>query len=151
MANGAGPTPLSSKERIVLGALGAAVVGVATYPIAFDGYSDLFLEADVAMWLGFVLRVAGATFVGAIWGFVHRPEFDPQRAFQIGMVAPATIFGMIYANPGAPPAQDAAQIEPAVESSVADPSTLLVLASTGEGPRPTRIFTERLVRGLFGR
>ena len=81
MANGAGPTPLSSKERIVLGALGAAVVGVATYPIASDGYSDLFLEADVAMWLAFVLRVAGATFVGTIWGFVHRPEFDPRRAF----------------------------------------------------------------------
>ncbi len=89
---------LTARERMLLGVLGAAIVAIATYPVSEKGYADLIIKRDYFEWLGFALRLAGMSALGAVWGFIHRPESDPKRALQLGMVAPAAIAGMIYAN-----------------------------------------------------
>ena len=43
---------MSDKERIILGSIGAGIVGVASYPF-FLGYFDLLIrEPDLAFFLG---------------------------------------------------------------------------------------------------
>jgi hypothetical protein len=92
--------PLSTGKSVTLAAIGATLVGLATYPVGGRGYVDLFVQPDLAEWIGFALRATGSAALGALWGYLHRPETNPMRALQLGMVAPAAIAGMIYANSG---------------------------------------------------
>lgn len=146
---------LSSRERLILGALGGAVIAFATYPAMNTGYADLFLRPDWAEWVGLGLREAGAAGLGALWGHLHRPETNPIRAFQLGLAAPATLAGMIYANQseGARPRGHV----PAPHAVVAFVGEASGAATMFDVPLPPllqqgeRSIRERIIKGILGR
>ena len=157
---------LSSRERIVLGALGGIVVSVFTYPAVRNGYMDLFREGDIFTWIGFMARPVGFGVLGGIWGYVHRPETDPRRAFQLGLVAPAMIAGFIYANQGedTKPAAPAAETAPVtdvqpVEGNVTVLPAVSVRTAQATGPvaqprprpSPKPSIVDRLIKGFIGK
>ena len=157
---------LSSRERIVLGALGGIVVSVFTYPAMLHGYADLIREGDIVQWIGFLARPVGFGVLGGIWGYVHRPETDPRRAFQLGLVAPAMIAGFIYANQGTESTNTAAARQPAPASDVEPVQgntavfpgfTVQTAQATGPvaTPRPSEprkpSIVDRLIKGFLGK
>jgi len=157
------PKPLSSRERIVLGALGGIVVSVFTYPAIQQGYADLIRDGDIVQWIGFLARPVGFGVLGGIWGYVHRPETDPRRAFQLGLVAPAMIAGFIYANQGSENTNTAAARQPAPVSDVEPVQsntagfTVQTAQTTGPvaAPRPSEprkpSIVDRLIKGFLGK
>lgn len=151
---------MSTRERVFLGSMGALVLALGTYPFVEKGYTDLILEPDPAEWIGFLLRIGALTALGAIWGYIHRPESDAKRAFQLGMVAPATIAGMIYANDPARITSDQALTGPTSHTAAALPDLSIIgQAHASDGitivplPRPAigPTFIRRVVKGVFGR
>lgn len=161
---------LSSRERIALGALGGLIVGIATYPMGEgEGYADLFIRGDIAVVLGFALRVLGTATLGAIWSYVHKPEHDPRRAFQLGIVAPAALAGVIYANAGDSGSDKTSALPVAAPMVAAVPTpeaTGLSLIGTARAdtatqpsttpqkpskPKPKQSFIQRLIKGIVGK
>jgi hypothetical protein len=169
---------LSGPERTALGALGGLIVGIATYPVGDgQGYAELFIHGDMAVVLGFLLRVLGTATLGAIWSYVHKPEHDPRRAFQLGIVAPAALAGVLYANAGdsgsdktaslavgapkvgAPTVAVVTAPAPAPESAglsligTARADTPKKPATTKKStkPKPKESFIQRLIKGIVGK
>lgn len=157
---------LSSRERTALGALGGLIVGIATYPVGETfGYAGLFIDGHAVEIVGFVLRILGTATLGAIWSYVHKPEHDPRRAFQLGIVAPAALAGVIYANtndsepaafvlaPIDAPAIVAADSAPDARGltliSSANAATVVQQKKPTKKPKPT--FMERLIKGIVGK
>lgn len=48
--------------------------------------------------IGYAVRVAGLFAIGGIWAYLHKSEKEPLKLFQLGVVAPAMISGMISAS-----------------------------------------------------
>ena len=48
--------------------------------------------------IGYAVRVFGLFLVGGLWACLHKSEADPKKLFQLGIVAPAMITGMISAS-----------------------------------------------------
>ena len=160
------PETLSSRERIVLGALGGIVVSVFTYPALQQGYADLIRQGDIVQWIGFLARPVGFGVLGGIWGYVHRPETDPRRAFQLGLVAPAMIAGFIYANQSeastttaaAPQPAPASDVQPVQGSTAGFPAVTVQTAQAigpAAAPRPSEprkpSIVDRLLKGFLGK
>ena len=156
-----GRPPLSKRECVMLAAIGGLAISAATYPTMQGGYTDLLLRADPAEWTGFVLRILLGVALGGFWGYLQRPEHDRLRAFQVGLVAPATLAGMIYANGEVADSQEAAEaaMRGAVHATSAAP---LVLVGGRDGapglwgqnnppaPKPEP-FIDRLLKGALGK
>jgi len=136
---------LSTAQCMTLGAIGAAVVAVATYPLsgASSGYTWLLAEASTIERLGFGLRLVAFCGLGAFWGYLHRPEHDLKRAFQIGLAAPAAIMGMIYANDVGSERREATR---PVQVAAAGPVFPVLVGPSGE-----KSVLQGLVKGLLGR
>ncbi|MBI4420626.1 MAG: carboxypeptidase-like regulatory domain-containing protein [Gemmatimonadetes bacterium] len=89
------------KRKALLGGIGALtplilnllVVDIAT---VLSGLEPLVV-------VGYAIRVGVLFFVGALWASLHKTETDPKKLFQLGIVAPAMIVGVINglnARPG---------------------------------------------------
>jgi hypothetical protein len=139
---------LSTIQCTLLGAVGASVVAVATYPLSGSdsGYTWLLVDASTVERVGFGLRLLAFAGFGAFWGYLHRPEHDLKRAFQIGIAAPAAIMGMVYANDvgSGPAATDLAQ-RPVLLASAGDRFPVRV------GPSDKRSVVDQLVKGILGK
>ena len=139
---------LSTLQCMLLGAAGAAIVAVATYPLSGNssGYTWLLVDATVVERAGFALRLVAFSGFGAFWGYLHRPEHDLKRAFQVGIAAPAAIMGMVYANDvgNAAPETDVAMV-PYQVASVGD------WFPASAGPSDKRSIVDQLVKGLLGK
>lgn len=160
---GSVPVPMSTLETTILGALGGVTVSIATYP-AGSGYGDLFLNLNLGEWIGFLLRVFGGGLVGGLWGYLHRPEHDRRRAFQLGLVAPAAIASLVYANSGdkitkaevtSPPATTQSgsgsslpQFSLVGKAHAGELSDLVVILTPKSGPGD---FTKRVLQGFVGK
>jgi len=152
---------LKTHERVLLGMLGAVIVAVATYPLAEKGYADLVLKPDFAELLGFLIRLIGMAAIGAIWGYIHRPETDPRRALQLGMVAPAAVAGMIYANLDRTTDQGLPETTAKAAELRIDGTALSLIGSAraADGiidipiyvPPLSPTFIDRVVKGVFGK
>ena len=157
------PVPMSTLEVTILGALGGVTVSIATYP-AGSGYGELFLNLNFGEWIGFLLRVIGGGLIGGLWGYLHRPEHDRRRAFQLGLVAPAAIASLVYANSGdkimkadvtPPPAaiqsgssSSLPQFSLVGKAHAGELSDLLVVLTPKSGPSD---FTKRVLQGFVGK
>lgn len=100
MTNGNGATDrrkLSSKEKIFIGGVGALVPMFATFPV--DDYLEFFYHPDRILFVsGFLIRAVALFAVGSFWVYLHKSEHDPMMVFQLGIVAPAMILGIVNAN-----------------------------------------------------
>ena len=75
-------------EVVALGALGGIVANLTAFPINS-------LPSEIAQLCYSTLFCA---FIGGIWTYVQIPEYSRIRAFQLGIVAPAVIVSLTYAN-----------------------------------------------------
>jgi len=152
---------LSTRETIGLSAIGGAIAGIATYPAIDKGYIDLFLRPDTAEWLGFLIRAVGFSGLGAFWGYLHRPDHDRKRVFQLGLLAPAAVVSLIYANFGTG-SSPGGNVEPTAwmqDAGKAVAGLGLIGSAHAEGfpdipitfPTAGPTFVERMIKGAFGR
>ena len=150
-------------EIVGLGAAGGVVVGIATYPAVEKGYVDLIVRPDIAEWVGFLIRVAVTGALGAFWGYLHRPDHDRKRVFQLGLVAPAAVASLVYANMGASSSSTPSNPENSsmtigekqhasgfnvIGSAHAGGLSDIIITVPIAGPRP---FVDRIIKGVFGR
>lgn len=161
--NLAAPQLLSGKKRIALGAIGGVVVAAATYPFGDRGYVDLLIQLDWLEISSFTLRLLICSLAGGFWGYLHDAEHSPIRAFQIGIVAPATIAGMVYANDigtgsamGKQEALSSATVSvlatlPRSPIGTAQAGGSLLIQQTPPPPEPPSDTVTRVLKGLLGK
>ncbi len=94
---------LAPRARFLWGGLGAMTPIVTSFLIldieTITGYlGSLGTEGGPILIAGYLIRVAGLFAVGGIWAMLHKLEYDPKKLFQLGIVAPAMITGMINAS-----------------------------------------------------
>ena len=157
-------------SRFLWGGFGGLAPILATFLILEAHTIALYLDemsrgGSMLTLVGYAVRVVGLFVVGGLWAGLHKSEVDPKKLFQLGIVAPAMITGMISAsNAGAA----SETIEPArIEAPAArlaapaadDPiSTRSVVENRDQpetdrpnrpprDPEPVRSF----IRGLLGR
>jgi hypothetical protein len=103
--------------------------------------------------LGYSVRIALLFLVGGIWAFLHKMESDPKKLFQLGIVAPAMITGMINASnvreerlPAAP------DNPPAISFSLSLISSAYAETDEETQPKPEEPSPgKKFIKGLFGR
>ena len=97
------PANLKPVEVAILGALGGVVAAIVAFP------NDLWFS-DIRV----IYSSAFCAVLGGIWSYVQIPEHSRIRAFQLGIVAPAAISALAYANTNA---NDKGILNPLYESS----------------------------------
>jgi hypothetical protein len=157
---------LSTWKVLMLSGIGGAVFTVGSYPELLKGDVQFIIEADAAVWIGIFIRLLGGCFLGAFWGYLNSPETKPMRAFQIGLIAPAAIAGMVYANIGdqtgdtsspseavgqsLPQQSDAgSSLFPFISTANAAGFADGIVAQPTSGPNDS--FIKRVVKGIVGR
>ena len=100
---------------------------------------------------GYGFRVLALFVIGGLWAFFHRSEIEPLKLFQLGVVAPAMITGMINAS-------NVSRHTRADESAWLDiPFTLMSSAhaeETTQVPPPApdqQSAVDQFINGLLGR
>ena len=165
---------MTTTRRFLWGGIGGLAPILATF---------LILEADIigrylselgqggsAMTvIGYVVRVIGLFIVGGLWASLHKSERDPKKLFQLGIVAPAMITGMISASninaESTPPAETVAMARPQAMARAPSPDAAVTAEAPGsprsllsnreqpqtdrppQEPEPVKSF----IRGLLGR
>ena len=138
---------LTTRDRILIGAVGGAIAAAITFPIAAYDVVLAFTK-DPTELIAFVLRVAGSAVVGAgwVWGAEEKSANRPQL-FKAGLLAPALVLGLLSANaPGNKLDVTAAvpQPRPAAASGAGQPApsgvlegmdwSRFILATVGRAP-----------------
>ena len=94
---------MTTTQRFLWGGIGGLAPILATFLIlegAIIGHylSELASGGSVLTVIGYGVRVIGLFVVGGLWASLHKSERDPKKLFQLGIVAPAMITGMISAS-----------------------------------------------------
>src|SRR5713101_5605949 len=92
------PPALSSKERIVLGGLGALTPVIVNLVIL--DLEVMLSQATRFVVLGYALKVLALFYLGAMVAYLHSDEHKPFKVFQLGIVAPALIVAALNAQVG---------------------------------------------------
>ena len=149
-------------ERILIGAIGAGAVAVVTYP-ASSGYMEMLLDnPDPAFYLAYFVRLLGFVAIGGFWAFLHKSEVDRMKVFQIGVVAPAMLAGLLYANKPPEPRHDQSAAVPAKTSQIntnerGSAGWSLISRAYAQGVDSSKkeskpgTFTQRFIKGLWGK
>ena len=90
-------------NRFLWGGLGGLAPILATFLILEATTIAVYLEelhkgGSMLTLIGYTVRVVGLFVVGGLWAGLHKSEADPKKLFQLGIVAPAMITGMISAS-----------------------------------------------------
>lgn len=94
---------MTTTRRFLWGGIGGLAPILATFLI-LEGdiigryLSELASGGSVMTVIGYTVRVIGLFIVGGLWASLHKSERDPKKLFQLGIVAPAMITGMISAS-----------------------------------------------------
>jgi|GEM_PF-2285001 len=138
---------MTDRERLVLGAIGGALVGVIGYPIA--AYESIaVVSGGTLLAIGAVFRGVLFAFLGGLWAYLHRSENDRIKIFQLGLLGPAIVSAMVSANAGkkvVDPQQVADFQLPAIISPAYAQTTT---TPTPSEPSPTS--WDLLIRGILG-
>ena len=127
----AGGRRYTKREKILIGGLGALT------PLVLH-----LLVVDLQAWwdsltpfvlLGAVLRVVALTYLGGIVAYLHKDEHSPLKLFELGIVAPALLAGLLH---GAPERARALQPGQAAATSVFDLFVTPVYAAEREDSKP---------------
>jgi hypothetical protein len=100
---------------------------------------------------GYGFRVVALFAIGGLWAYFHRSEVEPLKLFQLGIVAPAMITGMINASN--------VSSEAGTSSAWLDlPIALIGSAHAAEGeptvtmpPPEQQTAVDQFINGIFGR
>lgn len=88
-------------SRFLWGGLGALAPTVIS--LAILDHSSLVdyianMDEETFKLVGYGFRVVVLFAIGGLWAYFHRSEVEPLKLFQLGIVAPAMITGMINAS-----------------------------------------------------
>ena len=81
-----------------LGALAPTVISLAILDHASVADYISHIDQKTIELGGYGFRVLALFAIGGLWAFFHRSEVEPLKLFQLGIVAPAMITGMINAS-----------------------------------------------------
>ena len=81
-----------------LGALAPTVLSLAILDHAAVANYISNIDDKTLELAGYGFRVLALFAIGGLWAFFHRNEVEPLKLFQLGIVAPAMITGMINAS-----------------------------------------------------
>lgn len=87
--------------KFLLGGLGAlAPVMTSLLIVDFEKVAEqLLTHSESLYWiLGYTTRVFGLFLIGGMWAYLHKSEREPMKIFQLGIVAPAMLTGMLNAS-----------------------------------------------------
>ena len=142
---------LSTPAKLTIGALGGLAPLMASLVLADSTTVATALESfstgDRFELAGYVVRILTLTALGAFWAYLHRTEYEPFKVFQLGVVAPAMITGVI----------NAANVErardPAPEPVATISFSLIPEAYAGDhDDRPKKPSgAEKFIKGFLGR
>ena len=82
--------------KVLLGGVGALMPTIAVF-LATEGSTIVSFD-EPASFIGYGLRVSLLFLIGGLWVWLHKTEHDPVKVFQLGIVAPAMITGVIQAE-----------------------------------------------------
>ncbi|MDA0998168.1 MAG: hypothetical protein O2944_08185 [Proteobacteria bacterium] len=132
--------PLTLKERLVIGGVAGALATTGIYS-SDSTYLSILMFNDIYQSIGFFGRILIGVGAGAFWLiYLHRQENNPKRAFELGLMAPALVSGLLAAHG---PSQS--------EIAAMDLNPLVSTAWAQATPAPTPSPFDRIVRGLLGR
>lgn len=137
---------MTARDRIAIGGLGG-VAPVLVNLIVVDMVSSL-AGFTLIVGLAYAVRVLAMVGAGAIAGWLHEDEVKPTKVFQLGMVAPALLTGMMN---GAALRMDAVKHEAAhtqTSWSFFVPLHAQVAAAAFQLPQET--VGQQVMRGVFG-
>lgn len=134
-------------ERIILGFLAGAIAVGMTYPLA-TGYIETFQSLDLAVILGFVVRILVGGVVGGVWAYIHDRVESRRVCFELGLVAPAVVSGIITANASAP---DGAKHADLLNGLVVAPAYAQQTPPPPPPSNPPDSFVDRFIKGLVGK
>ena len=89
------------RSRFLWGGLGALAPTLISLAIldhtAVTDYISNIDQKTLGL-AGYAFRVVALFAIGGLWAYFHRSEVEPLKLFQLGIVAPAMITGMINAG-----------------------------------------------------
>ncbi len=88
-------------KKFLLGGIGGLVPLIMTLVLVDIQVIATYiqsLESDMYYLSGYLLRFLALFLLGGFWAYLHSSEKDPIKLFQLGIVAPAMITGMINAH-----------------------------------------------------
>jgi hypothetical protein len=145
-------TQVPSKMRFLYGGAGGMApvlvsLALADAQVLMDKLEEPYFLA------AFAFRTLALFAIGGVWAWMHATEWDPRKLFQLGIVAPAMILGMIHAT--APASTDTAESSAegwGLSFSIVSTAHAAHLAGhetseTVEEPSPA----EQIIKGLLGR
>jgi hypothetical protein len=81
-----------------LGALAPTIISLAILDHSSLAHYISNIDEETFKLIGYGFRVLVLFAVGGLWAYFHRSEVEPLKLFQLGIVAPAMITGMINAS-----------------------------------------------------
>lgn len=136
-----------------LGALAPTIISLAILDHSSLAHYISNIDEETFKLVGYGFRVLVLFAIGGLWAFFHRSEVEPLKLFQLGIVAPAMITGMINAS-------NVSNQAPAGDSAWLNfPIALISSAHAAEGdqpppPPPTPVQqspVDQFINGVFGR
>ena len=88
-------------KKILVGGLGGLTPIIVTLIISdADTISGYLRKLDGGVYeiLGYIVQGLALFAIGGIWASLHRSEKDLRKVFQLGIVAPAVLVGMVSAS-----------------------------------------------------
>ena len=87
---------MTTHQKILLGGLGALTPIIINLLVA--DLRVLLLGLTTLTFLGYVIRVVILFYLGGLVAFLHKDETSPLKLFELGIVAPTLITGLINAG-----------------------------------------------------
>ncbi len=81
-----------------LGALAPTIISLAILDHSLLADYAANIDEETFKLVGYGFRVLALFAIGGLWAYFHRSEVEPLKLFQLGIVAPAMITGMINAS-----------------------------------------------------
>lgn len=136
-----------------LGALAPTIISLAILDHSSLAHYISNIDEETFKLVGYGFRVLVLFAIGGLWAYFHRSEVEPLKLFQLGIVAPAMITGMINASnvSNQAPGSDSAWLN--------FPIALISSAHAAEGdqpppPPPTPVQqspVDQFINGVLGR
>lgn len=93
----AGARRYTKRDKVLIGGLGALTPLVL--PLLSVDLQNWWENLTVFVLLGAMLRISALCYLGGIVAFLHKDENSPIKLFELGIVAPALITGLLHGIP----------------------------------------------------
>ena len=116
-----GEKPLSTRDKILIGGLGA-LTPIIMNLLVID-LEKLLINLTVISVIAYIIKVAILFYIGGIVAYLNKDEQKPIKLFQLGIYAPAMIIAFMNTNPLQTSTDDVPEVlQPKTEQQIIVPS-----------------------------